>query len=64
MSMNKSEIETLETQLLLEAIYQRYGYDFRSYARAYVQRRIRGFLASSDCDHISELIPRVLRDEE
>ena len=64
MSMNNSEIETLEIRLLLEAIYQRYGYDFRSYARAYVQRRIRVFLASSDCDHISELISRVLRDEE
>ena len=32
--------QDLEIQLLLEAIYLKYGYDFRDYARASVKRRI------------------------
>ena len=35
------EIEDLEIRLLLEALYQRYHYDFRHYARASVKRRLR-----------------------
>lgn len=33
-------VEDLEIQLLLEALYQRYHFDFRSYARASVKRRL------------------------
>jgi CheY-like chemotaxis protein len=33
-------IEDLEIQLLLEALYQRYHYDFRHYARASIKRRL------------------------
>ncbi len=33
-------VEDLEIQLLLEALYQRYHYDFRHYARASVKRRL------------------------
>lgn len=61
--MDQSEIENVEINLLLEAMFQRYGYDFRLYARASVERRIRLFLASSGCTTISDLIPRVLRDD-
>ena len=35
-----SEIEDLEIQLLLEALFQRYHYDFRHYARASIKRRL------------------------
>ncbi|MEW6367605.1 MAG: protein-glutamate O-methyltransferase CheR [Acidobacteriota bacterium] len=58
-----SETEEIEIQLLLEAIYQRYGYDFRSYARASIDRRTRQFLSSSGCASLSEMIPKVLHDE-
>ncbi len=34
-------VETLEIQLLLEAVYQRYHYDFRNYAQASIKRRLR-----------------------
>jgi len=34
------DLEALELELLLEAIYQRYGYDFRGYARASLRRRL------------------------
>ncbi|MDE0948244.1 MAG: protein-glutamate O-methyltransferase CheR, partial [Sphingobium sp.] len=32
-------IEDIEIQLLLEALYQHYHYDFRHYARASIKRR-------------------------
>lgn len=34
------ELEALELELLLEAIHQRYDYDFRGYARASLRRRL------------------------
>ncbi len=34
-------IEDIEAQLLLEALYRRYHYDFRQYARASIRRRLR-----------------------
>ena len=34
------EIEDIEIQLLLEALFQRYHYDFRHYARASIKRRL------------------------
>ena len=61
--MQEAEIQNIEVDLLLEALCQRYGYAFRSYARASVERRIRQFLAVSDCGSIAELIPRALHDE-
>ena len=62
--MKSTEIERIETDLLLEAIFQRHGYDFRSYARASIERRIRQFLSGSGCASVSEMIPRVLHDRE
>ncbi len=55
-------LEPIEIDLLLEAIFRRYGYDFRGYARASVERRLRQFLIGSGSTSISELIPRVLHD--
>jgi chemotaxis protein methyltransferase CheR len=57
------EIEKIELELFLEAIYRRYGYDFRHYARASARRRARHILAQSGREHLSELIPLLLQDE-
>ncbi|MCB2185543.1 MAG: protein-glutamate O-methyltransferase CheR [Deltaproteobacteria bacterium] len=62
--MKPNEIEDIEVDLLLEAIYRRYGYDFRSYARASVDRRVRQFVNRAGLDSIAELIPVILRDKE
>jgi chemotaxis protein methyltransferase CheR len=61
--MMQSEIEDIEVDLLLEAVFRRYGYDFRSYARASVDRRIRQYVAKMRAPTISDLIPRVIHDE-
>lgn len=58
----KSEIENIEMDLLLEAVYRRWGYDFRSYARASIERRTAQFLSGTSCASVGELIPKVLRD--
>jgi chemotaxis protein methyltransferase CheR len=52
--------EDIEIQLLLEAIYLQYGYDFRSYAKASVKRRILHRLAMSGMSDISSLQHRIL----
>ena len=57
-------IEPIEIDLLLEAVFRRYGYDFRSYARASLERRTRQFLTGTGCASVSAMIPRVLHDQE
>ena len=61
--MNPSDIETIEITLLLDAIFERYGYDFRHYSRASIERRVRQFRGKSGCSTISEMIPKLLHDE-
>ena len=62
-AMKKIDIEDIEIELLLEAIFRRYGHDFRHYARASIMRRAKQFLARCECGAISEMIPRLLHDE-
>lgn len=60
--MKPHEIEELEIDLLLKAIHRRYGYDFRAYARASIERRIRLFVSTRGMAHVSELLPQVIHD--
>lgn len=52
----------LEIQLLLEALFQRYHYDFRSYARASIKRRLVQARDQLGFSSISALQERVLHD--
>jgi chemotaxis protein methyltransferase CheR len=56
------ELERLELELLLEAIYQRYGYDFRGYARASLRRRLWRRADLEGLRSLSGLQERVLHD--
>ncbi|HMN46521.1 MAG TPA: protein-glutamate O-methyltransferase CheR [Povalibacter sp.] len=58
----RPEVTDLEIRLLLEAIYQRYHYDFRQYAIASVRRRLLQALSGLHCDSISGLQERILHD--
>lgn len=60
--MSRNELEALETDLLLEALFRQYGYDFREYAQASLKRRINGFLESEGLPTISSLQNRLLHD--
>ncbi|MBF0486917.1 MAG: protein-glutamate O-methyltransferase CheR [Nitrospirae bacterium] len=54
--------ENLEIELLLEAINAKYGYDFKSYARASIKRRIRHRMSIAGIKKITEIIERVIYD--
>ena len=60
--MDESDIEQIEINLLLDAVLQRYGYDFRNYARASIERRVRSLCRKNDCRYLAEILPKLLRD--
>lgn len=59
--MNRNE--NIEIDLLLEAIHRKYGYDFRSYSKAAMRRRVRHRLNTSGLQTISDMIHRLLHDQ-
>ena len=61
---NTNENEKIEFDLILEAIYQKYGYDFRNYAKASLRRRLRYRLTQSNLKTISEMQHKLLNDKE
>jgi chemotaxis protein methyltransferase CheR len=56
------ELERVEMQLLLEGIYQHYGYDFRGYAIASLKRRLWRRAHAEGLRTLSALQDRVLHD--
>ena len=61
--MKYSDTSDLEISLLLEAIYQKYGYDFRQYSEAHIRRRIMNRMAMSGLEDVSQIQSMVLKDE-
>jgi len=53
----------LDIQDLLEAVYQKYGYDFREYSQAHLKRRIMNRMALSGISDISLLRLKILNEE-
>lgn len=62
MDQNNDNIN-IEIKLLLEAIFLKYGYDFRNYSKAHIKRRILHRLTISDLKSISEIQNKVLNDK-
>ncbi|HEY5525071.1 MAG TPA: protein-glutamate O-methyltransferase CheR [Clostridium sp.] len=62
-NLKNMNTEDIEVALLLEAIYMNYGYDFRSYSRAHIKRRVKNRLAISGLNNISEIQHMVLTDK-
>ena len=52
----------IELQLLVEAIYLKYHYDFRAYARASLKRRLGTAMTRFGCETLSQLQDRILHD--
>lgn len=59
---NNNQTINIELQLILEAIYSKYGYDFRNYSRAHIKRRFLNRLYTSKLKSISEMQHKVLHD--
>jgi chemotaxis protein methyltransferase CheR len=52
----------IEFNLLIDAIYHMYHYDFRAYAPASLRRRLRAAMIRFDCHSLSQLQHRVVHD--
>ena len=52
----------IELQLLVEAIYLKYHYDFRAYAKASLKRRLGTAMTRFGCETLSQLQDRILHD--
>lgn len=63
-SIEIQEIEKIEMDMLLEAIYRYYGYDFRNYARSFLLRRVMHCVHKENLKSISALQEKILRDPE
>lgn len=53
----------IELPLLIEAVYQKYHYDFRGYARASLKRRLRAAMNRFGFETLSQLQDKLLHDE-
>jgi chemotaxis protein methyltransferase CheR len=56
--------ENIEVELLLQAIFAKYGFDFKGYSRASIKRRIKHRLSLSGLESISEMQRKVLYEPE
>ncbi len=59
-----TDTDKIEIRLVLEAIYAKYGYDFRDYAADSMRRRVETILAKSGIRHLGELQHRLLVEPE
>ena len=62
MKTETADTELFEIRLLVEAIYHKYGYDFRDYSVASLKRRLVQARARFGCENFSALQERVLHD--
>ncbi len=59
-----NENEKIETDLILQAIYQKYGFGFRNYSKASIRRRIRHRLAQPNLKTISGMQHKLFYDQQ
>ena len=62
--VRRKELEDVELKLLLDGIFEVYGFDFRDYAMSTLKRRIRNFLEAQELETISDLQNKILHDSE
>ncbi len=67
--MKKKQDELLENQdieirLVEEAIYEKYGYDFRNYSQAHIKRRILNRFSVSGLKTIAEMIHEIIYNQK
>lgn len=60
--MTDPEVLRIEVDLVIKALYERFGLDFRQYSRASLERRLQGLTERLGLEQVSELIPRLLHE--
>jgi chemotaxis protein methyltransferase CheR len=58
----RSENEKIEIDLLLDAIYRKYHYDFKDYSKAHLKRRLKYRLKMANLESFSQMQHKVLYD--
>lgn len=58
----QNQTEDIEIRLLLEGVFEHYGYDFREYSAASLKRRIRKFMNEERLQTISSVQEKILHD--
>lgn len=61
---DRTELENIETALLIEGVYRRYGVDLRDYEHHWLRQRIRDCLCREDVTTISAFQEQVLHHAE
>ena len=61
--MNSQDLSVSDISPLLEALYQKYGYDFRQYSEAHIKRRITNRMIMSGLKDIAQIQSKVISDE-
>ncbi len=62
--MPQKTTSEIEISLLLEAMYQKYGYDFREYSKAHITRRINNRMMMNGIGTITEMQFKVLHNRD
>lgn len=62
--MSDDEIENIEIKLLLSAVMDVYGYDFRDYATASLKRRIENFMSTHHAKTYLALADQLIHDSD
>jgi chemotaxis protein methyltransferase CheR len=62
--LRSDDAEAIEIGLLLEAMFQGYGFDFRNYALPSLRRRIWNSIRAEGLQSVSELQAKLLRDSD
>src|SRR5882672_9517558 len=62
LTANQTDVEAIEIQLLMEAVFASYGFDFRDYAYPSIARRVQSIVDAEGLQTVSELQGRLLRD--
>ena len=62
-SPQRPEPEDIEVQAFVLALQQRHGFDFSGYSQASLKRRLLHVVQQHDCDNLSQLMGRMLRED-
>jgi chemotaxis protein methyltransferase CheR len=58
------EVTNLEIELLIEAVYNRFQYDFRLYSRSSLRRRLEQAMIRFHCKSVSEIQSKLLHEKD
>jgi chemotaxis protein methyltransferase CheR len=62
--MEDQETEEIELELLIDAVFKRYHYDFRQYSRSSLRRRVEQAKSRFHCASTMDLVQKILHEKD